>query len=1587
MRVSRSSLIYGVAAMLILLQTGSVLTAAGTISGTITDASTLAPVSGVSVQVFNANGGFVASAASNASGMYSVSGLVAGSYYVRTSNSLHYINQLHSGLRCVGSCDAREGTPVSVVDPGTTTVNFALTPGGTITGTVRNEALAGLGSVQITIVDAGNAFVSGILTGPTGTYSTAEGIPTGTYYVKTAISSSTPAASQGYINELYNDIPCVLVEIACPLSSAAAVTVTAPAPTAGIDFTLHAGARFAGQVTNAATATGIAGITVDVLNAANQVVSRATADASGNFLSASGLPAGNYYLRTQNGLGFINRFNDGTPCIGRFCSVTGIAPISASDGVTVAGINLALSAGAQFSGTITDAATGAALSGVQVDVLSSAGSQITFGTSNTGGLFTTRDGLPPGTYFLRATSFDGYITELFENVACVPSCTVGLGTPLVVAGPGVIGGQDFALTKGAQFTGVVSAAGTGQPLGGVFVFVVNATGTSLTGGFTNANGRYTTDQGLLDGSYYLRTSNTRGLINEVYPNINCIGFACPNGVGTAISATAATSPVAVDMDLAVGGLIAGTVKHAGAPIPGASVSVLDSTGASVTSGTVDAVGAYVTGAGLPTGSYYVRTFNSVGYINEVFDNALCVTTCNLAAATPVGVTSPSTTPGIDFDLALGGRITGIVTASGSPLAGVTVQMFSPALNTTFSAITDANGVYAVTGLVDGTYYARTSNNAGFINEAYDDLPCVNVCSSNTLGTPIVVTGANTVSGINFDLAAGGRIAGSITESGVPIAGVTVTILDASGFSAASATTDFFGNYVSGAGLATGTYFARTSNSQGYLNELYDNVACPLSCTLITGTPISVTTGATTSGVSFDLARGGRVSGVIIDAATNAPISSVTVQVYDAGGRIAATAFTDATGTYLTGTGLPPGTYFAKTSNSAGYQDLLFNGKTCPLGCSVLTGDSFSVGSGVTNGIDFALTKGGRVSGSVVDAATSQPIGGVTVQIVDPTGKLVATGFTNSFGVYTTSTGLPTGTYYARTSNSLGYLNQLYSGLPCLGSCIVTSGTPFVVTSPSTTTGIDFSLILGGRISGTIRDAATSAPLTNVSVFVFDSAGVFSSSATTNALGQYLTTTGLPTGSYTVVTSNSQGLINKVFNDIECLGCDPSIGSPVAVTTGSTTSGIDFQLAHGARVTGTVTRNGPGTFLSNVTVSIWNGSGIRVASGVTDGSGIYATSGGLPTGTYYARTENSLGLVNKIYFDIACSSMCDPSSGTPIALAAPATTSGIDFALDPDADTDADGIVNTIDTLPATFSNDFSDVAQGGTTAGTVTNRDTWSVAVGDVSPGGVQVAISNTGASAATFDTCPAGGAERLSLDVAGETALVSCTPGTGSTTARAIVASPVIELADSPSGGGLLVLLTTAQGATIGSPVMASPTNTEPITVKILDANNSPIGSFDLDPGESVDAAVTADASVTVTVISGTVNVTVRDTSVTLSTGQTNTFPPATFTFTGFLRPLSNPPSINRVVAGKTVPIKFSLGGDFGRDILAPSSPRSQAFDCTTGAPIGTPLPAASTGLQFVNGSYVYSWKTEKSWGGSCRQFVLELSDGTLHTALFQFK
>ncbi len=113
-------------------------------------------------------------------------------------------------------------------------------------------------------------------------------------------------------------------------------------------------------------------------------------------------------------------------------------------------------------------------------------------------------------------------------------------------------------------------------------------------------------------------------------------------------------------------------------------------------------------------------------------------------------------------------------------------------------------------------------------------------------------------------------------------------------------------------------------------------------------------------------------------------------------------------------------------------------------------------------------------------------------------------------------------------------------------------------------------------------------------------------------------------------------------------------------------------------------------------------------------------------------------------------------------------------------------------------------------------------------------------------------------------------------------------------------------------------------------------------------------------------------------------------YLFSGFFSPVNNPPTLNSVNAGRAIPVKFSLSGNKGLNIFAPGNPYTVSFNCNTNDPgvdVIETLTAGGSSLSFGGNQYNYTWKTEGSWAGTCRQLVVTLNDGSVHVANFKFK
>ncbi len=227
--------------------------------------------------------------------------------------------------------------------------------------------------------------------------------------------------------------------------------------------------------------------------------------------------------------------------------------------------------------------------------------------------------------------------------------------------------------------------------------------------------------------------------------------------------------------------------------------------------------------------------------------------CFLAFALAIGFAlTPVVPAGADGPPGPRGSISGTVTNSmGDPLQGVCVTAFdsdgNPESNT---GRTGSNGNYSIVSLEPGDYRLRfgicvplRADNVAM--EFYDDKDSLEDAA------PVTVIGSVDTSGIDAELAPGGSISGTITDTnGFRLIGICVHAYNSNGTQVGFA---FLGDgEYQVDGLGTGEYRLRFSDCADFnpftvVPEFYDNQE-----TLAEATPVAVTAGSTTTGIAAQL---------------------------------------------------------------------------------------------------------------------------------------------------------------------------------------------------------------------------------------------------------------------------------------------------------------------------------------------------------------------------------------------------------------------------------------------------------------------------------------------------------------------------------------------------------------------------------------------------------------------------------------------------------------------------------------------------------------------------------------------------------------
>ncbi len=163
--------------------------------------------------------------------------------------------------------------------------------------------------------------------------------------------------------------------------------------------------------------------------------------------------------------------------------------------------------------------------------------------------------------------------------------------------------------------------------------------------------------------------------------------------------------------------------------------------------------------------------------------------------------------------------------------------------------------------------------------------------------------------------------------------------------------------------------------------------------------------------------------------------------------------------------------------------------------------------------------------------------------------------------------------------------------------------------------------------------------------------------------------------------------------------------------------------------------------------------------------------------------------------------------------------------------------------------------------------------------------------------------------------------------------------------------------------------------------------GSFVYLPAQGTVLAA-GDRPISVEFIPGSANYTRAIKTVTITVLVAEVPPPSRLTFRGFFRPVHNLPAVNRVKAGRAIPVIFSVTGSPGSLVL-PGSPTSVAVPCSAGMSersLDGTVRASASRLVVAGDKYIYIWKTSSTWAGTCRKLVVTLVDGSTHEAMFRF-
>ena len=556
------------------------------------------------------------------------------------------------------------------------------------------------------------------------------------------------------------------------------------------------------------------------------------------------------------------------------CTPGTLGVIAISGGQTTTGIDFLLETGRGLGISMASDASGAPVPNANVTLADAVGVTVAGGWTDQSGRARIV-GLRPGVAYYARFEASGFHTEAFDDVPCPAPCTLPAGTPITFA-------------AGGSYVRELAVGLAARPALKVYVRELPTATESPDARLLFPSGQtaaYGSSQGTSDipgwrllsfvdpppGNYYVIGGYYSSSFSRLHPGIDCLDN-CTSQLPNAqlISIQSGQAPAPVFLEPRAFPKVEGTVLEAGssAPVSGEVVliSVPDGAYRSLSTGNQ---GDYRF-AHVRPGSYLVVARSGqhvdVGYPN-VPCNGSPFGTLSCPNASPVQITSD--VPGFRYDFSLNrsASVSGSLRLEGRANAyifsWVDLSLRRADGSRAAASLQLNQSQYTLSDVDPGSYRVVIEPSSPLHGQVYPGIHCGGSSCPVGLGQTVAVSAAP-VSGIDFDLRLARGVKGIVLASpgGQPLAGVPVDIWEEmfSGQSyVGSAVTGADGRFVfANSGGFTGFRVA-TSVGPEYVNEVYNNVACPLGpayfglCSLTSGSLVSAAHPVDSRGITLRLA--------------------------------------------------------------------------------------------------------------------------------------------------------------------------------------------------------------------------------------------------------------------------------------------------------------------------------------------------------------------------------------------------------------------------------------------------------------------------------------------------------------------------------------------------------------------------------------------------------------------------------------------------------------------------------------------------------------------------------------------------------------